>query len=47
MSYWSSMHNKHPKTFIEAYFSVFIDFQWILLSLMAVKNLEIIFRIFF
>ena len=34
------MHDKHPHTPIEAYLSVFIDFHWNLLKLMAVKNLK-------
>ena len=42
------MHDKHPHTPIEAYLSVFFDFRWSLLNLMAVKNLKNNFsKIFF
>ena len=48
MSYWSPMHDKRSFTPIEAYLSVFIDFRWNLLNLMAVKSLKNNFsKIFF
>ena len=47
MSYWSPMHDKHPHSLMENYLSVFIDFRWNLMNLMAVKNLKITFRKFY
>ena len=44
ISYWLPMHDQHKFTPMEASLSVFIDFRWKLLKLMAVKNLKIIFR---
>ena len=46
MSLWLPMHDKHKYTPIKESLSVFIDFCWKLLNLMAVK-LKIFFRKFF
>ena len=47
ISYWLPMHDQHKCTPMRASLSVFIDFRWKLLKLMAVKILKNNFSNFF